>query len=301
MSLADHLLRSAALAALLALPAAAQQAAETPAEEAPDATAEAPAQDLSADTVVATVNGVEITLGHMIVMRSRLPDQYQALPDEMLFSGILDQIIQQLALGAGADGKLSRGSELALENERRAFIAGEALTLVADGAVTDEALQALYTERYSDAAPTQEYNAAHILVETEEEALAVKAEVDAGADFAELARTKSTGPSGPNGGDLGWFTEGMMVEPFEQAVLQLEPGEISGPVQTEFGWHIIKLTEVRLKEAPPLEEVEAELSEELQRQAIDAAVAAATEAAEIVRSDEAIDPAVLRNLDLVTD
>ncbi|MDH3265056.1 MAG: peptidylprolyl isomerase [Paracoccaceae bacterium] len=298
MSLANHLLHGVALAALLALPAAAQEAAEAP--EAPDAAAEAPAQNLSADTVVATVNGVDITLGHMIVMRARLPEQYQALPDDMLFSGVLDQIIQQIALGAGMEGKLSKGSELALENERRAFIAGEALGGVADGAVTDEALQALYTERFADAAPSQEYNASHILVATEEEAAALKAEVDGGADFAELARTRSTGPSGPNGGDLGWFTEGMMVEPFEQALLLLKPGEVSGPVQTQFGWHVIMLNEVRLKEAPPLDEVRGELSEELQRQAIDAAIAAATEAAEIVRNDEGIDPTVLRSLDLVS-
>ncbi len=299
MSLADHLLRSAALAALLALPAAAQEAADAPAAEAP--AAEAPARDVTADTVVATVNGIDITLGHMIVMRARLPDQYQSLPDELLFSGILDQIIQQIALGAGMDGKLSRGSELALENERRAFVAGEVLSEAADGAVTDEALQALYAERYSDAAPSQEYNAAHILVETEEEATEVKAELDGGADFADLARTRSTGPSGPNGGDLGWFTEGMMVEPFEQAVLVLEPGEVSGPVQTQFGWHIIKLNEVRIKEAPPLEDVEGELSEELQRQAIEAAIATATGTADVVRDDEGIDPAVLRNLDLVSE
>jgi peptidyl-prolyl cis-trans isomerase C len=295
MSPVNHFAASVVLAALMLAPAAAQ---ETTAEAPADA-AEAPAVAADADTVVATVNGQAITLGHMIVARARLDQQYQALPDEMLFSGILDQLIQQIALGSTVDGPLSKGSELALENERRSFMAGEALTKVALGSISEDDLNALFTERYAGAEPTEEYNAAHILVETEEEAVAIKAEIDGGADFGEIALAKSTGPSGPNGGDLGWFEKGMMVPEFEAAVLALEPGQVSGPVQTQFGWHIIKMNEKRLKDAPTLDDVRDELTEELQRKAIDAAIAGATEAAEIVRSDEGMDPAILRNLDLI--
>lgn len=300
MILARHLLCSAAVATLLALPAAAQQPAQGTTEAAPPAPAATPAREVTAETVVATVGGEEITLGQMIVMRARLPEQYQQLPDEMLFSGILDQIIQQVALGKSSDVTLSRGSQIALENERRALIAGEALTEISEGAVTDEALQKLYDERYASAPATQEYNAAHILVATEDEAKALKTEIEGGADFTELAKTRSTGPSGPNGGDLGWFSEGMMVEPFEKAVLAMKAGDVSDPVQTQFGWHIIKLNEVRQKEAPALDAVKAELTEEIQRQAIEAAVQAATENAEVTRDIEGIDPAVLRNLEMVT-
>lgn len=300
MTLAKHLLCSAALATLFALPAAAEDQQAAGAAESGDAAAAAPAREVDADTVVATVDGEPITLGQMIVMRARLPEQYQQIPDEMLFSGILDQIIQQMALAKSTDVALSRGSEIALENERRALVAGEALTAATENAVTDDALQKLYEERYATAQQTQEYSAAHILVETEDEAKAIKAELDGGADFADLARTKSTGPSGPNGGDLGWFTEGMMVEPFEKAVVAMEAGQISEPVETQFGWHVIKLNEVRLKAAPTLDEVRAELSDELQRQAIDAAVKAAEDSVEIVRDDQGIDPAVLRNVELVT-
>lgn len=318
MTQAKHLLAGVALAALFVQAALAQDnaggseapsseapATEAPATEAPAAetpAAEAPAVPADgAATVVATVNGQEITLGHMIVARARLPEQYQQLPDEVLFNGILDQLVQQLAVGATGDGELSPGSALALENERRQFLAAEVLGDLAEGAVTDEALQALYAERFAEAEPTREYNAAHILVPTEEEAAAIKAEIDAGADFATVAQEKSTGPSGPNGGDLGWFGPGMMVEPFEQAVVAMEPGEVSAPVQTQFGWHIIKLNDTRLKEAPALEEVRDELAQELQTRAIDTAVAAATEAAEVVRSEEAVDPALLRNLDLIAN
>ena len=298
MTLAKHLLRGIALSALLAQAVPAQQAAES----AEAATDPAPAATgVAADTVVATVNGTEITVGHMIVALARLPQQYQQLPDEVLFPGILEQLIQQLAISATGDGTLSTGSALALENERRQFLAAEVLGGLSEGAVTEEALQALYAERYAEAEPSREYNASHILVATEEEAAAIKAEVEGGADFAALALEKSTGPSGPNGGDLGWFGPGMMVEPFEQAVVALEPGQVSDPVQTQFGWHVIRLNETRLKEAPALDEVRDELASELQTRAVDAAVAAATEAAEIVRNDAGIDPAVLRNLDLVAN
>jgi peptidyl-prolyl cis-trans isomerase C len=304
MTLAKHLLRGLLLSAALVQAVPAQQAAEgadagAATEAAPETTAAT--VEATADTVVATVNGTEITVGHMIVALARLPQQYQQLPDEVLFPGILDQLIQQLAIGATGDGSLSAGSALALENERRQFLAAEVLGGLSEGAVTEEALQALYTERYAEAEPSREYNASHILVETEEEAAAIKAEVEGGADFAALALEKSTGPSGPNGGDLGWFGPGMMVEPFEQAVMGLEPGQVSDPVQTQFGWHVIRLNETRMKEAPELDAVREELTSELQTRAVDAAVAAATEAAEIVRNDAGIDPSVLRNLDLVAN
>lgn len=302
MTLATRILRGALLVALLASGASAQETAADSAPGNEGATPEMPEPPPEgAGTVVATVNGQEITLGHMIVAWARLPEQYQSLPDEVLFNGILDQLIQQLAVAARGDGKLSAGSELSLENERRQLLAAEVLTDLADGAVTDEALQALYDERYANAEPTREYNAAHILVATEEEAKALKAEIDGGADFNELAQTRSTGPSGANGGELGWFGPGMMVEPFEKAVVALEPGQISDPVQTQFGWHIIRLNETRLKEAPSLEEVRDELARELQARAIDAAVDEATAAAEVVRSEQALNPALLRSLDLVAD
>ncbi len=314
MSFVKHLLGGAAIVALAAGMAAAQESApaEEPATEAPAAEApaeapasetetEAPAEPVTADTVVATVNGVDITVGHMIVAAAQLPQQYQQLPNEVLFPGILDQLIQQAVLAGDMTGELSKGSQLALENDRRNFYAGEAMQAIADGAITDEALQALYDEKYANAEPSQEYNAAHILVETEEEAKAIKDEIDAGADFAEVAKEKSTGPSGPNGGDLGWFEKGMMVEPFEEAVVKLEPGQVSDPVQTQFGWHVIKLNEVRLKEAPSLEDVRADLEAELRQRVVDEAITKATDGATITRNDTGMDPNVLRNFDLLSE
>jgi len=255
----------------------------------------------AADTVVATVGGEEITLGHMIMMTAQLPQEYQQLPDEVLYDAVLDQLIRQTAVAQTIEGKLSTEAWLALENERRSFLAGEALTDIAEAAVTDEALQAAYDERFANAEPELEYNASHILLETEEKALEVKARLDEGADFAEMAKEHSTGPTGPNGGSLGWFGKGMMVKPFEDAVVALKVGEISAPVQSDFGWHVIALNDQREKPTPTLDEVRAQLTAEIQQAAITAALDEITAAASVTRSEEKIDPAELRNMELVKD
>ncbi|CAN0587607.1 unnamed protein product, partial [Ectocarpus sp. 12 AP-2014] len=121
-----------------------------------------------------------------------------------------------------------------------------------------------------------------------------------GADFAEVAKTSSTGPSGPSGGELGWFSAGQMVPEFQTAVQDMEVGDISEPVQTQFGWHVIKLNETRIPEAPSLDEVRGEIVSELEAQAIEDHVSALTEAADISRPDlSGIDPSVLQQTNLL--
>lgn len=247
------------------------------------AVAAAQAQEqATAETVLATVNGEVITAGHLLLMRGQLPEQYQALPDESLFDGLLDQAIQQALLSQQVE-EMGRAAELSLENDARAMRANIEIQRLLAEAVTPEALQVAYDERFADAEPSREYNAAHILVDSEEEAAALKEQADAGTDFAELARQNSTGPSGPNGGDLGWFGAGMMVPAFEAAVVGLEPGQVSEPVQTQFGWHVIKLMETRLQEAPPLSEVEGELISDIQQQAIAARLSEIEATADVSR------------------
>lgn len=272
-----------AFALLLALPALAQDT-------------------LTADSVVANVNGTEITLGHMLMVRASLPDQYQSLPDDVLWDGIMDQIVQQTVLSQLETGEESRRVQLALENERRALLAAQAIEGLVDEAVTDDAIQALYEETYLQGEPTEEFNASHILVTTEEEAAAVVEEINGGADFAEVAREKSTGPSGPNGGQLGWFGAGMMVPEFQSAVEAMEVGAISAPVQTQFGWHVIILNEKRNKAAPELDAVRAELESVLSQNAVTGKIEELTTAAEISRtSGEEVDTSVLSNLDLLEE
>lgn len=258
------------------------------------------AQETTADTVVATVNGLEITVGHMIMARSSLPQQYQQIPDEQLFDNLLTQMIQQAAIASTADG-LSKRGEIVVENTRRSQFVEDAIAAELAEALTEDSLQAAYQETYSNADPEQEFSAAHILVETEEKAAELKTELDEGADFAELARAHSTGPSGPNGGDLGWFGKGMMVPEFEAAVLALEPGGISGPVQTQFGWHLVKLNEVREKGAPELDEVRGQLVQQIQRETIQRLIDTASDGADVVRTEVEIPASVISDASLLDE
>ncbi|GGB90141.1 peptidylprolyl isomerase [Marivita lacus] len=276
-------LSASALALMLALPVQAQDT-------------------LSADSVVATINGTEITLGHMLMIRASLPDQYQQLPDEVLWDGILDQIVQQTVLSQQDSGEESRRVQLALENERRALMAAQVIEDIVDDAVTDEAVQALYEETYLQGEPTEEFNASHILVATQEEAAAIAEEVRGGADFATVAQEKSTGPSGPNGGQLGWFGPGMMVPEFQTAVEGMEIGAISDPVQTQFGWHVIKLNEKRVQAAPELASVREELEATLSQDAVSQRIDELTASADVTRTaKEEVDTSVLSNLGLLEE
>ncbi|UWQ01596.1 peptidylprolyl isomerase [Aliiroseovarius crassostreae] len=290
----NAILLGTALAAMLAVPALAQETASDTQE-----TPEVAKIDATGSTVLATVNGDDITLGHLIVARQALPQQYQTLPNEVLLQGLLEQVIQQTVLGQ-AMGELSRRAELELENQRRAMVAEEKIDAVIATAVTEEALQAAYDEVFANAEPSPEYNASHILVETEEAAKELVTKLEAGTDFAELAKEFSTGPSGPNGGELGWFGPGMMVKPFEEAVVALEPGQVSAPVETQFGWHVVKLNDSRVKGAPTLDEVREELTAKIENDAVEQAVQGLLEAATIKRIDlETVDPETLGNLSLL--
>jgi peptidyl-prolyl cis-trans isomerase C len=251
------------------------------------------------DTVVATVNGVDITLGEMIIARNQLPQQYQQLPPDVLFTGLMDQLINQQLLADTLAEEPARVG-LALRNETRSLRAGEVVNELATAAVTDEALQAAYDAAYASVEPATEFNAAHILVATEEEAAAVTARLEAGEDFGAVATEVSTDTgSGANGGDLGWFGMGMMVKPFEDAVVAMTPGTVAGPVQTDFGWHLIQLKETREAAKPTLEEVREELAAGIEQTAIADHIAALEAAATISRPGDTFDPAIIKNADLL--
>lgn len=259
------------------------------------------AEEVTKDTIVATVNGTEITMGHMLVAREALPPQYQGLPADVLYEALVDQLVQQAVLSQSLTGDQT-AVNLRVDNEVRALRAATVINdMLAEG-VTDEAIAQLYEERYANAEPSTEYNASHILVETEEEAKALITELAEGADFAALAREHSTGPSGPSGGSLGWFGKGMMVKPFEDAILALEVGKVAeAPVQTQFGWHVIVLNDSRQAETPALEMVQDDLAQELRQSIIEESVTSLVEAADVVRTDPStIDPAKLSDTSLLT-
>ena len=276
-------LAGAVLAAGLAAPVYAQDA-------------EAP----TAETVVATVNGTEITLGHMIVAMASLPEQYQQYDAQTLYEGILEQLVQQTILAQDYSEDIPLRAKLALENEERSLRAGETIENLLEGAVTEDDIVAAYEAEIAGFEAAEEFNASHILVETEEEALAIIAELESGADFAEVAREKSTGPSGPGGGSLGWFGLGQMVPPFEAATIALEAGEVSDPVQTQFGWHVILLNEARSTQPPTLDSLREQITAQLQREEIQGILQASTESAEItIPTDQEIDPQLIKDLTLL--
>ncbi|WP_078541602.1 MULTISPECIES: peptidylprolyl isomerase [unclassified Thioclava] len=270
------------------VPAAAADAAKSE-------TAAKPRTDLSADTVVATVNGQDITLGMMQTVRDGLPAQYQQLPDDKLFQGVLEQLIQQTALAQLEEKRITQRDKIALEVQKRAYLSGAMLNYTADKAVTDDAVQKAYDAKYAKAEPTKEYHAAHIIVKTKEEAEKIKKEIDNGGDFAELAKKNSTDGAAANGGDLGWFKLDAMVKPFADEVAGMKDGEVAGPIQTQYGWHVVKLLGTKMVDAPKLADVRKKLEGDIRQEAVQKRVKAVVGEAKIDKMTDGIDPSVLKD------
>lgn len=262
------------------------------------------AQDKPYDaaTVLATVNGKAITLGHVIAMRDRLPEQYQQLPDDVLMSGLVDQMIDQEVLAAAESASPDQDPltvKLTVENDRRAALAGLAANAAVADAVTDAAVQAAYDKQVADFKPATEWNASHILVDSEDKAKALKAEIDGGKDFAEVAKANSSDGSAASGGDLGWFGLGQMVPEFETAVAAMQVGQVSDPIKTQFGWHLIKLNETRQTEPPSLDASRPDIENQLREAALQARLAALKAEAKIEKPDTGTPPAAIRESDLL--
>ena len=256
------------------------------------------AEEANLDTVVATVSGTELTIGHMLDVKRQLPEQYQTLEGSVLFNGIIDQLIQQeLLSGTITDDPSWLGT--AMENQRRNILSSVVINALRADAITEDALQTAYASKFPEGSGEQEYKASHILVETEQEARDLLVMLDDGADFGGLATEHSTGPSGPRGGDLGWFGKGQMVTPFENAVMGMDAGTYTGPVQTQFGYHLIFLNDRRVTAPPPFEDVRGELEVEIQNAAVEDHLRGLIANADVVMSDGTIDPSVLSTLDLM--
>lgn len=286
-----------AFAGLALLTPAFAQGQAAPAAEA------APTTPASVDTVLATVNGTPITLGNVIAMRERLPEQYQGLPDDVLLKGVLDQLIDQALLAGEVSTDPANDPiavKLHLENERRASLAAGLVQRRIAEPVDAAAVQAAYDAQVAAFKPAKEFNASHILVATEGEAKAIAAQLKDGGDFAALAKEKSTDPgSGAQGGSLGWFGAGQMVPEFQAAVEALKPGEISAPVKSQFGWHVVRLDEARDTAFPPLDQVKAQMEDQVRQGKLEAEIAALREKATIVRPEAGIAPSAIRQGDLL--
>lgn len=268
------------------LPAGAQDApaTEAPATEAP--AAEAPAPAATPDTVVATVGGETITEADLAFAAEDLQQELAQMPPQERRPFLVTVLIDMKVMANAARDQQMDQSEIFrrrleyLEERalRRAYFAEQIAT-----EVTPAAVQAAYDAMVAEFEPQEEVHARHILVATEEEADAVKAELEGGADFAELARERSVDPSAQqNGGDLGFFSRGMMVGPFEDAAFALtEPGQISEPVQSDFGWHVIQLQAERESAPPPFEQVAQQLQQRVMFETFEERLAALKEGLEI--------------------
>ncbi|SHM54387.1 peptidyl-prolyl cis-trans isomerase C [Paracoccus solventivorans] len=291
----------AAAALLMGAPALAQTA-ETPAAVPPAVAPPAVAEVTGApraDSVVAVVNGEAITLGQMIAMKEGLQGGAGDLPDVALWDLMLDQMIRQTAVAQVTAQSLTPRDRAMLELDRRGYLSAATLERVAKPEPTEEELRAVYDAAFgSGDSPKTEYSAAHILVATEDEAKAIAEELAGGADFAALAAEKSTDNSAANGGDLGWFTAEMMVEPFAKAVEALEPGQVSAPVQSQFGWHLIRLNETREQTPPEFEQIREQLATQVRRNRVDAEIERLVSAASIEKT-EGLAPELLNRTELL--
>jgi peptidyl-prolyl cis-trans isomerase C len=233
--------------------------------------------------VIATVNGKPLTKQILEVYNrqraAKGAQQDPNNPDAALDELIALELMSQEAVKSGArnDGEIIA----TLNQLERSTLAGAAIkSFMNSNELSDEELRQAYDTGVGK--PGKEYNARHILVETEEEATEVIKLLDGGGDFADLAKEKSTGPSGPRGGELGWFNAGQMVKPFSDAAAALEIGSYTkSPVQTQFGWHVIRLEDVRDGTPPPFEDVKERLKIMLVNQKLQQHVQAVKEAATI--------------------
>lgn len=248
------------------------------------------ARAFDADQIVARVNDMDITLGHVAMAASQLPPDMRAQPADVLFRGILEQLIRQAAVAGMGDGTLSRRDRLALDNYRRSLEAAHVLDGVLAPALAEGAVRSAYDARYAEAAPETEFNAAHILVETEKEAREIAQKIADGAAFADMARSHSLDGAAASGGSLGWFPLGIMVAEFEDAVKVLDPGQVSDPVQTRFGWHLVLLNDRRIASVPPFDQARPEIEARIEQSVITEQIADALRTATIERRIEGIDP-----------
>lgn len=221
------------------------------------------------DKVIMTIDGIDIRQSDFVLFE-QLDPSFQNLQGAQKQIAILSAIIDVKSLAKQAAAEEFDKTEafqqrMALLKERSLHNSYFQEKIVKT--ITEDDIKERYIEEVAATAPEVEVRARHILVETEEEAKAIIAELQGGADFETLAKDKSTGPSGPQGGDLGYFGKGQMVPSFETAAFSMEPGSITDePVQTQFGFHIIKVEDKRERPFPSFEQVETQIRQVLFRE-----------------------------------
>ena len=222
--------------------------------------------------IVANVNNEDISLETMIHAMNELPPEIQSQPFMSYYEDLLERVIDiKLFAQEGKKMKLDEEPSVraAIDFVIEKVLMQAFLSKYVQENIKEENLKSSYNNFIADETSREEIKASHILIDTESEAIDVINMLNDGDDFAELAKNKSTGPSGPSGGDLGWFKRGQMVPPFEKAAFSLNKNEITQiPVQTQFGWHVIKIFDKRIPEAPSYENMKSKLIQDLERKIV---------------------------------
>lgn len=218
------------------------------------------------DAVVAMVNGTEIRYSDLALAEEEMAAALADAPDNVRLDYLLGMLIDRRIVALEA--RAHQMEDNPAVQRRREFYGEKALRDVywfelLSAEVSEAALQALYETKYVAAKPATEIHVRHIVVSSEAEARTALEAIQKGEPFAEVALRLSKGPSGPEGGDLGYFRQGDMVPEFEKAAFALEAGQVSEPVQTSFGWHVIKVEDRRQAAIPDFEAVREELSLEI--------------------------------------
>lgn len=279
-----------ATAALLTAPMLAAAQTSPPA---PPASSSAPASPTAAapatpapDTVIAKVGPDVIHYSDLTEAVQTLPEQLRALPPTMLYPMLLDQLVDRdvIVLQAKKE-KLQDDPKVqqAIQHATDMALQNALLTRDIQPLLTPEAIKARYDKEYAGKQGEEEVRAAHILVPDEAKAKEIIAQLDKGADFADLAKANSTDPSAKqNNGELGWFKKGDMLPEFSDAAFALKPGQITQtPVHTRFGWHVIKLEERRTAPAPSLDEVRDEIRQQIIQEGVAKVLASAKQGVKI--------------------
>jgi len=226
----------------------------------------APAATLRAqdsDPVIARANGVDIRQSDLAFADEEIGGNVpaQMTPEqkrEYLITYLADVIVlAQAAEQQRLGDKPEVQHQVAFE--RNKVLMEALLRNAGKAALTDDAMHKVYDEAVKKMTNEEEVHARHILVASEDEAKAIEAQLKGGADFAAIAKEKSKDPGAANGGDLGYFTKDQMVPEFAEAAFKLDKGQISDPVHTQFGWHIIKVEDKRIKPTPTFDQVKGQI------------------------------------------
>ena len=248
-----------------------------------------------ADKVIARVDGMNITEREIALATEDLGERLAQLPDERKRDEVINYLVDlKLGAKAAAAAKITDSPDFAarLAYFREKVMLDQYLTSEAKKAATPEAARKLYDETTKALAPEEEVNARHILVEDEAQAKAVAERLKKGEDFAKVAAEISKDPgSGKEGGSLGWFTKDRMVPEFAEVAFKLTKGQVSDPVKSQFGWHIIKLEDKRAKPLPDFAAVKPQIDQYLERKAQQDIIVALRDKAKVERLDQPAAPA----------